>query len=258
VVTIRGERTTYGQAVGILMLDTRCPRLPGDVGNARTWPLPVRYLVVEGAATSRIMGRDPDPTLLQQFTDGARALEAAGVRAITTSCGFLAVYQRELAACVSVPVLTSALLQVPMAARLLRPDQRVGILTERPNLTEQHFGGCGWSTAEIAVAVQAMPPHAVFPRVYIDQDAAADHATLEHEVVDLAGQLVAEHPDVGAIVLECTNFVPHSDAVRRATGLPVFDLYTLVIQTALASLGDTVPYRVGWPSTGHWRLGVAS
>src|SRR5258707_8150985 len=100
---LRGGRTLYGIELGILMLDTRMPRIPGDVGNAETWPFPAHYIVVKGADTSRIMGKDPDPTLLAPFIDAARELEHLGVRAITTSCGFLAIFQRELQAAVGVP-----------------------------------------------------------------------------------------------------------------------------------------------------------
>jgi hypothetical protein len=56
-------------------------------------------------------------------------------------------------------------------------------------------------------------------------------------VIDAAAGLQRDHPDVGAIVLECTNFVPFSQMVRRATGLPVFDHYTLVMQTYLVTIG---------------------
>jgi hypothetical protein len=238
---IRGGRTLYGHALGILMLDTLAPRLPGDVGNALTWPFPVRYRIVKGADPSRIMGQQPDPSLLGPFLDAARELQAEGVRAITTSCGFLAVFQRELAAAVAVPVLTSALLQVPIAARMIRPDQKVGILTERPNLTERHFEGVGWSSRDIPVVVRALPPDAVFPAVYIDDALEADTTVLERELVELASGLVYEHPEVGAIVLECTNFVPFSQAMRRPTGRPIFDLYTLVIQTYLATKGNDFP-----------------
>ena len=59
----------------------------------------------------------------------AKVLEREGVRAITTSCGFLARYQRELASAVSVPVFTSSLLLVPLVFRMLQEDQTVGILT---------------------------------------------------------------------------------------------------------------------------------
>lgn len=238
---LRGGRTLYGLDLGVLMLDTRFPRLPGDVGNAETWPFPVQYRVVAGADPSRIMGQDPDPTLLAPFIDAARDLESLGVRAITTSCGFLAVFQRELQAAVGVPVLTSALQQVPFAARVIAPERRVTILTERPNLTERHFNGAGWSSKDIPVAVTAMPKDAVFPTVFIDNSETADTRVLERETVELAMRAVREHPDTGALVLECTNFVPFSDAMRRATGLPVYDLYTLVMQVHLATAGAVFP-----------------
>jgi hypothetical protein len=234
---LAGGRTLYGLDVGILMLDTVAPRLPGDVGNALTWPFPVRYRIVKGAEPARIMGRREDPTLLAPFIEAARELEREGVRAITTSCGFLAVFQRELAAAVRVPVLTSALLQVPLAARLIRADQRVGILTERANLTERHFEGVGWSSRDFPVVIRSMPDGAYFPTVYIDNKPEADPERLERDMLDLASGLIRDHPDIGAIVSECTNFVPFAQAMRRATGRPIFDLYTLVASTQLAASG---------------------
>src|SRR3954468_24275227 len=198
---LRGGRTVYGQALGILMLDTRFPRPPGDVGNATTWPFPTQYRIVKGADTSRIMGEEPDPTLLAPFIEAAQDLEAHGVRAITTSCGFLAVFQRELAAAVSVPVLTSSLLQVPIVARLLRPDQKVAVLTEQPHLTERHFQGVGWSARDVPVVLESLPPDAVFPTVFIDNGLESDTAVLEQEMVAFAQRVVRDHPDVGALVL---------------------------------------------------------
>ncbi|MGH2492834.1 MAG: aspartate/glutamate racemase family protein [Candidatus Limnocylindria bacterium] len=241
---LKGGRTLYGLAVGILMLDTRFPRLPGDVGNAETWPFPVQYAVVRGAQQDRIMGPKPDPTLLAPFIDEARELERLGVRAITTSCGFLAIFQRELQAEVHVPVLTSALLQVPFASRVIGPGKKVGILTERPNLTDRHFEGVGWSARDIPVVVTAMPEGAVFPTVFIDNAVEADLAVLEREMIEVATRCVRENPDLGALVLECTNFVPFGDLMRRATGLPVYDLYTLVMQSYLSTVGRDFTPRV--------------
>jgi hypothetical protein len=232
-----GGRTTDGHDLGVLMLDTVFPRLPGDVGNALTWPFPVRYEVVRGADPPRIMGPDPDPDLLGPFVDAACRLEAEGVALITTSCGFLAIFQRELAAAVSIPVVSSALLQVPLAARLIGPDRKVGILTERPNLTEGHFAGVGWSAADLDVTIAAMPDDAVFPTVFIDGAPEAEAEVLERDLLDLATGLVRDEPDVGALVLECTNFGPWSAAIRRVTGRPVFDLRTAVLQVHLAAIG---------------------
>src|SRR2546428_2839481 len=126
---VRGGFNQYGVTVGILMLDTRFPRIPGDMGNAATFPFPVRYHRVSGADPDLVVRRGAEG-LLPAFVQGARALEGEGVGAITTSCGFLAKYQQELAAAVRVPVFTSSLLMVPLVHRLL-PAGRRGRVTDR-------------------------------------------------------------------------------------------------------------------------------
>src|SRR5438093_5639765 len=125
---VRGGFNQYGFSVGILMLDTRFPRIPGDMGNATTFPFPVRYHRVAGADPDLVVRRGAEG-LLPAFVEGARALEREGVGAVTTSCGFLAKYQQELAAAVRVPVFTSSLLMVPLVHRLLPPGRCVGIMT---------------------------------------------------------------------------------------------------------------------------------
>ena len=40
--------------------------------------------------------------------------------------------------------------------------------------------------------------------------------------------MLAETPAIGAIVSECANLPPHSAAIQRTFGLPVFDIVTLV------------------------------
>jgi hypothetical protein len=40
--------------------------------------------------------------------------------------------------------------------------------------------------------------------------------------------LTARHSDIGAILFECTNFPPHRAAVAAATGLPIYDVFTLI------------------------------
>ena len=55
----QGGKTVYGASVGILMLETRFPRIPGDIGNALTWPFPVHYRVVRGATPDNVGGAMP-------------------------------------------------------------------------------------------------------------------------------------------------------------------------------------------------------
>src|SRR3989304_3736097 len=140
---VRGGFNQYGFGVGILMLDTRFPRIPGDMGNAATFPFPVRYHRVSGAGPDLVVRRGAEG-LLPAFIEGARQLEREGVGAITTNCGFLVKYQPELAAAVNVPVFTSSLLLVPLVHRLLPPGRRVGILSgSGGTLPPEHLRGAG-------------------------------------------------------------------------------------------------------------------
>jgi Asp/Glu/hydantoin racemase len=55
-----------------------------------------------------------------------------------------------------------------------------------------------------------------------------DVALAEQDILDAGRALVARHPDIGAIVLECTNMPPYARALRDRLGLPVFDIYSLI------------------------------
>jgi Asp/Glu/hydantoin racemase len=213
--------------VGILMLDTRFPRIPGDMGNATTFPFPVRYHRVSGAAPDLVVRRGAEG-LLDAFVDAARHLEREGVGAITTNCGFLVKFQQQMAAAVRVPVFTSSLLLVPIVHRLLAPDRRVGIMTvNAPSLTAEHLAGAGIDVG-IPLAVVGMETEKEFTRVLLDDELELDVEAARDEHIRIARRLVGEHPDVGAIVLECTNMPPYADDIRRGTGLPVFDITSLV------------------------------
>jgi hypothetical protein len=236
-MTMIGGRTVYGLTLGMLMMDTKFPRALGDIGNAATWPMSVTYRVVKGAVPERLAQPEPDPQLLEPFIDGVRALEADGVRAILTSCGFLAAYQRELANAVSIPVLASSLLQVPMAASVINADQRVAIITARTVLTERHFNGVGWSAKDIPVVQVAPHEDGPFIATFVGDAPEANMDEIDKEVASLTHDLQAHHPEVGAIVLECANLAPFGPTVRRVSGLPVFDLYTLGMHAYLATIG---------------------
>src|SRR5437868_12481737 len=122
-----GGRALSGARVGILMLETRFPRIPGDMGNALTWPFPVLYKVVPGATPDRVV-RHKSAGLGNAFLDAAAELIALGADGITTTCGFLSLYQRDIAAHVGVPVAPSSLMQIPFIERVLPPSRRVAAL----------------------------------------------------------------------------------------------------------------------------------
>jgi len=228
--------------VGILMLDTRFPRIPGDMGNAATFPFPVRYHRVPGAEPDLVVRRGA-AALLPAFIEGALALEREGVGAITTNCGFLAKFQGEMSAAVAVPVFTSSLLLVPLVHRMLGPGRRVGVMTvNATSLGPEHLAGAG-ITGDIPIAVAGLETEKEFTRVLLDDELVLEVDRARAEQVAVARRLVAEHPDTGAIVLECTNMPPYTGDIQRETGLPVFDIVSLVtmVHGALVAAGGPRP-----------------
>jgi hypothetical protein len=199
--------------LGLLVLDTRFPRQPGDAGRADSWRMPVRARTVQGASPQRVV-RDADPALLQPFIHAAQSLVAEGARAITTSCGLLLRWQRELQAAVPVPVWSSSLLLLPSL-------QRPGVLTV-------DAAALSSLPAMAGVAAAGLAPGCHLQRVLIHNLPDLDPARAAQDALAAAQQLVAQHPGISDVVLECTNLPPYADLIARATGRPVHHLLTLV------------------------------
>jgi hypothetical protein len=222
----RGGKAVYGAPLGILMLEARFPRIPGDMGNATTWPFPVLYRVVRGATPEKVVLLGAKG-LLPDFLAAAEELVALGAEAITTNCGFLSLFQRELAAQVKVPVATSSLMQVPWVQATLPPGKRVGVVTvSGGSLTPAHLQAAG---VPLDVPMVGTEHGREFFRVLIKAEKEdMDVALAEQDILEAGRALVARHPDVGAIVLECTNMPPYAAALQEAVGLPVYDIYSMV------------------------------
>jgi hypothetical protein len=243
-----GGKTLYGARVGILMLETRFPRIPGDMGNGETWPFPVLYKVVPGASPRRVVCEKAEG-LLDKFLAAADELVRLGADGITTTCGFLSLYQREIAAHVGVPVATSSLMQVPFIERVLPPGKRVGVLTvSAANLTGEHLRAAG---ADPETPVVGTDGGSEFTRVMINDEERLDVAAAERDILAAGDELVASHDGIGAVLLECTNMVPYDRVLSHRLRLPVFSIYTFVtwFQSGL------IPRDFGHPSSvpGEWR-----
>ena len=208
-------------ALGVLMLATRFPRIVGDIGNPASFDFPVRFRTVPGASPQRVV-RERDPALLQPFIEAGRALVAEGATELTTSCGFLVLFQRELqAALLPVPVWTSSLL-------LLAELPNAGVVTvDADALSADHLRAAG---ARPTTPVEGLAPGDPFQRCLLNDEATLDVDAARHATVAAALRLKARHPGLATIVLECTNMPPYADAVRAATGCRVHDISTLLRQ----------------------------
>ncbi len=222
----QGGTALYGAPLGILMLEARFARIPGDMGNATTWPFPVLYRVVKGASPQRVV-LNGATGLLPDFLAAAEDLVAQGAEALTTNCGFLSLFQRELAARVRVPVATSSLIQVPWVQATLPPGRRVGVITvAAKSLTPRHLEAAGVALDTPVVGTEGGRE---FYRVLIlGEKDDLDISLAEQDILDAGRTLLARHNDIGALVLECTNMPPYAAALRAALGLPVFDIYSMI------------------------------
>ncbi len=211
------------------MVKTVFTRIPGDIGNASTFNFPVRYKVVD-IATPALMVAKPEETrsvLLPSFIDAAKDLEKEGVRAITTSCGFLALFQKEMANAVNIPVFTSSLMQVSFIHKMIAENKKVGVVTANSKaLTREHLRSVGVADT-VSVAIAGMEDEKDFSEsIGGNLKRPLNPEKIESCMVSVSKRL-AEEEDIGAIVFECTNMGPYSYAVQQSTGLPVFDIITL-------------------------------
>lgn len=221
---IRGGSPFYGQSIGILLLDGAIPRIPGDIGNAETFPFPVRYKVVRNVDIHNVR-EGLAPEQVEKFCAAARQLEQEGCRAVTTSCGFLGAHQRELAAAVNIPVFTSSLMQAAWVASMLPPGKKVGVIaSDKANVTPLLLGALGLQA--LPLAVEGLDGSPSFAAMH-SAEPSLDPDVLRQEVLAAARRLMENAPDIGAIVLECTNLPPYSLDIQELTGLPVFDVVTL-------------------------------
>lgn len=211
-----------GSPTGLEQLES----LPGNSTNPVTYPFPVLFEKVTGANYQTVLVA-PDGNLVGPMVKAAESMIERGVKAIITSCGFNAIFQQELAKALSVPVFTSALLQIPFIRGSLGRQKLLVITASKQDLKPAHFSAVGiMDTHGIEIyGMEEMPEWSKISRTP-DQPLALEK--IENEVVSLAATAKKEHPDIGAVLLECTDLPPFADAVRKAVDLPVYDLQTMV------------------------------
>jgi len=232
---VNGNKRYYGEAIGIALLDQlhSQPLIPGNVGNASTYNFPVRLKIIKGLHDNPFPPvRDKNGNYtpeVKRTIDTVKELEADGVRAIVMSCGFFSVVQEVLSEEVNIPVFSSPLLLVPLISRLIGKNKKVGIITASKNrLTKEFLTPVGIDDS-IPYLVAGLEPSKEFyacfmggTRTFFDVD------ILRKEVVDIAISFKDKNPDIGALLLECSDLPPFAADIQEATNLPVFDFVTFV------------------------------
>ncbi len=217
---------SYGHAVGILMLDYRGPFIPGDVGNATTYDYPVLFKLVKGCKYQQVFAADPE--LEGPIVEAAKELEAFGCRGISSDCGFLVNYQDAVRKAVKIPVFMSSLLQIPFLSMMFDPKRPIGCITAARKALGNRVLELAGIKSDINVVVRGMEDYEHFKWSILDEGGELNSDRIEAEVVHAAKELQKQHPDLSAVLLECSLMPPYAKAVQAATGLPVFDFTTMI------------------------------
>lgn len=215
-----------GFSVGILFLD-ECwyPILPGNVANLTTYDFPVVLKVVPNCTQERIHAGDP--TLIDDVIRAAKQFEAEGARVICGACGFFGNFQEQVANAVDIPVFLSSVVQLPWIKTGLKSTQRVGMLTaDSHGITPALYKSCGIDSPDYVV-VKDLGRLPEFSAI-IESRGSFDNDIVREEVVNAALELVRDNPDIGAILLECSDLPPYAADIQRAVGLPVYDFITMI------------------------------
>lgn len=232
-MVIKGGINICGLTMGVISLESYFPKPAGHIKHPASFDFPILYKTVQGATIDRLI-REQDPELLKPFIETAQELEREGVKAITGSCGFLALHQKEIADAVSVPVFMSSLIQVPLVSRFLKRGQKVGVVVANSEaLTEAHLKGVGISDEPIVIA--GMQHQQQFAEVILRGDTKDLNMELfEEELTFVVQSMLDENPEVAAIVLECTDLSHFAPKLQNKFNLPIFDLSSLTRMVAAA------------------------
>ncbi len=241
MVVLKGGYPFYGKHVGIIMLDCSFPRPVGDIGNARTFHFPVHYEILEGVPAINLT-RYEEKAAVDSLFEAAKRLERMGVRAIVTSCGLLIRYQKKLSSAVRIPVATSSLLFLPFLGALLPGDRKIGIITADTGAIDSHaLRHAGWEQPNRAV-IRGMEGCEVFRKTILEPQSPLELDTRQlcEATISVGKQLLSEEPEIGALLLECTNLAPYSGQLRKALSIPVYDV-THLVNLLYASTNEEIP-----------------
>jgi hypothetical protein len=234
-IEARKDHRCYGMGLGIIILDDVYPGFPGDVRNASAFPYPIQYEIAEGVDIYRLVVEEDKSPYFEPILRAAKKLESMGCRAIAAECGYFAYFQREIADSVSIPVFMSSLLQVPFAQQLVGPDKVVGILMAREKyLYDHHLESVGVQIGSNYVVGGACDDHRCheFDHLWHENlrtdPPSAVYEKAEKEFLEVAVEFYHQHPNMGAMVLECTGFPPFARALQRAIDIPLFSWGTLM------------------------------
>ena len=210
--------------IGLILLNTRFPRPIGDAGNPASWNEHVRIARLSHANVGNVVVNAPlTAALVDELVAAGNTLAADGARCITTSCGFFASIQSEIAPRLAVPFIASSLCLIP---HVLSHEglalEHVGVLTfDAETLGARHFAGI---PSPKPAAQKGLFSSNIVRKCVLFDALELDLKRAEADMVDCARAFKEEFPRVTTLILECTNLAPYRAAMQAATGLRMLDI----------------------------------
>jgi hypothetical protein len=234
-IKVRGRHSCYGMGLGIIVLDDPYPGFPGDVRNPSAYPFPIQYEIAEGVDNRTLVWEEDKSPCLEPIRRAAKKLERIGCRAIAAECGYFAWFQEDIASYVNIPVFMSSLLQVPFIQRVIGPETAVGIVcAQKRFLTDTHLQKVGIDLESNFHIAGAQDEYGCpeFDKLWDPEKRPerpeACYEKAEADMIRVCSEFRSAHPDIGALMMECTGMQPFARAVQRVVDLPVFSWGTLL------------------------------
>ncbi|MBQ1303028.1 MAG: aspartate/glutamate racemase family protein [Firmicutes bacterium] len=228
-VQMNYQQMVSGFPVGIVYIDdTNYPMVPGNVNNASSYDFPVILRTIPNMTQERVFAGDP--TIADDIIAmGQYLIQKEGIRALSSGCGFFGNFQKEVAAALDIPVAMSPLVMIPWIRRLIKPNQKIGVLTANAGaLTDKLFDAVGVSQEDREMIIirdlYSEPEFSCIMtyRGFFDNDGVCN------EVVGKAMEIMEEDAEIGAFLLECSDMPPYAYAIQAATQRPVFDFISMI------------------------------
>mmetsp|Transcript_34702 Transcript_34702/g.68529 ORF Transcript_34702/g.68529 Transcript_34702/m.68529 type:complete len:328 (-) Transcript_34702:323-1306(-) len=229
-VTAEEAKSLDVPKLGVLRLDYNYPPAPGDIDHPDSFSYPVIYKVIPGLTfeicQSGVVSKQVEKDILMSV----EYLEKHNVKGIVGDCGFMLFFQRLVRNHTRLPVCLSPLSLVPSVDTFFGLSRCSGaclliILTANASsletlhpLMKRECSVDPTDTSHMIVGCEDLPG---FEAVALGTE--VNTVVVQEHVVKRCKQLVAERPEIAGFLFECTELPHYADAVREATGLPVWD-----------------------------------
>lgn len=232
MIRLCSEHLDLRNKIGVLRIDYEYPSVWGDIDNKETLPT-AEYYKVKGLTFEKCQQNDRSDEILENLKAGIIELQNKGCTFITGDCGFLFNYQEYLTSLLEtkVAVAVSSLSLLSTLHQIINKNYKILIVTANSTSLEKMLPAIekftGVSVCDhryLIVGAQDVPG---FGKA-VSEGSEVDVPLARKGILKLVKDSINEHPNIGCILLECTELPVYRASIREMTQLPVYSTVTMV------------------------------